>query len=371
MEQTASQGPYSSRGTPADKRQTNRHEGLHLGQGWPINPGSMIKLAILAADAWLRDADIRLQLSRDFELHDFSDWQSWDAPTLLKRIRSVEIAITSRASPRLPEELAENFGHFRYLCHAHGSIRHLASKRLLEKGLIVTNWGEFIAGVAEGAMALLLCQLKQLVTLDRWTKGGPDERIYQMFPCTLEGRDVGLYGFGPIGRHMARMLEPFGPKIAIYDPYAKNVPAHIRVCPTLRELFATCQIISIHCGLNDSTRDSVTRELLELLPQGGIVINTARGHIVDEQALAELVGKGRLLAGIDVIRSERNWAGSPLARHSGAVLTHHRVGSGKGYPPGHRPKPQLPEFIVKNLAAYRQGKPLINVVTAEEYDLKT
>jgi phosphoglycerate dehydrogenase-like enzyme len=161
--------------------------------------------------------------------------------------------------------------------------------------------------------------------------------------------------------------------VAVYDPYAKELPADIRRCATLRELFATCQIISIHCGLNDQTQDSVTRELLELLPQGGIVINTARGAIVDEAALAELVAAGRLLVGTDVIREEGHgkWPQSPLAPHPGSILTSHHIGGGKGYPPGHEPTPTLPDFVVHNLAAYRQGKPLLYVITAAEYDLKT
>ncbi len=235
----------------------------------------MINLGILASDDLFNDPGVRRQLA-DFDVHDFADWRGYDPATLLEKIRSVEIVLTGRQSPRLPPQLAKDFGNLRWHCHLFGSVRHLLDKQVVEAGLIVTNWGDQVAEVAEGAMALLLCQLKQLVTLNTFTRGGNDERIYQTFPCTLDGRDVGLYGYGPIGRHMARMLQPFGAKIAVYDPYAHDLPSHIRRCGSLRELFATCQIISLHCGLNDQTRGSVTRELLSLLPQGGIVINTAR-----------------------------------------------------------------------------------------------
>jgi phosphoglycerate dehydrogenase-like enzyme len=331
-----------------------------------------IPLGILAADDQFRAPKILAQLTAHFEVHDFADWRSYDPRTLVEKCRSVEIVLTGRSSPPLPRSLAKDFGRLRWLCHWHGTIRHLCDKKLVEAGLLVTNWGDAVDGIAEGAMALLLCQLKQLPALDALTKRqATDERIYQMFPCTLKGRDVGLYGFGPIGQHMARMLMPFGARVAIHDPYAKNVPRQIRRCETLRELFATCQIISIHCGLNKQTQDSVGRELLDLLPQGGIVINTARGGIVDEAALAEFVKQGRLLAGVDVIRDEGKWAQSPLAPFRGAVLTHHQIGSGKGYPPGQAPNPELPDYIVHNLRAYRLGKPLVNVITPAIYDLKT
>jgi phosphoglycerate dehydrogenase-like enzyme len=332
---------------------------------------SQIKLGILAGDDRFKDAELRARLARDFELHDFSDWRDHDAETLLERCRSVEVLLIARRSPRLPGELARDFGRLRYVCFLHGSIRPYVDKPLIEAGLLVTNWGEEVAGVAEGAMALLLCQLKQIVTLNAFAKGGADQRVWQMYPPTLQERDVGLYGFGPIGRHMGRFLEAFGARVAIYDPYAKEAPATMRRCATLRELFATCQIVSIHCGLNDQTRGSVTRELLELLPQGGIVINTARGGIVEETALAELVAAGRLLAGVDVIENEKDWPGSPLASLPGALLSKHKIGSGKGYPPDRQPKPTLPEFVWRNLEAYRSGRPLIHLIGAAEYDLKT
>jgi phosphoglycerate dehydrogenase-like enzyme len=331
----------------------------------------MKSVGVLCKDEFFHDDTLK-QLGAQFEVHDFRAWDGFDQQTLLKNAQSVEILLTGWGSPKLPLELAQDRGKLRYICHTRGSIRHVVPKELIVAGVTVTNWGEnWIDVIAEGAMALLFCMLKQLPVLDAWTKGGPDRRIHQAYRCTLKGRDVGLYGFGPIGRHMARMLQVFGAKIAIYDPYAKNVPPHIRRCETLKELFSTCQIISIHCGLNDETRDSVTRELLELLPQGGILINTARGKIVQEEPLAEFVAAGKLLAGLDVCQRESDWPSGPLAKLTGSVLTHHSIGGGKGYPPGTAPTPVLPAHAVKNLERYVKGEPLDAVISAEEFDLKT
>jgi phosphoglycerate dehydrogenase-like enzyme len=331
----------------------------------------MTPLGVFAEDRVFQIEENLSPLRERYDVRVFADWRSWSSATLLENLRSVEVAVTGRKSPRLPEELANDFGRLRWLCHLHGTIRHLASKRLLEAGLIVTNWGDEVYGVAEGALTLLLCQLKQVVTLNAFTKGGSDERVWQAFRCTLRGLKVGLYGFGPIGRHMARLLEALGADVAIHDPYATNVPAGIRRCASLRELFSTCQAVSIHCGLNDQTRFSVTRELLDLLPQGGIVVNTARGDVVDETALAGLVAEGKLLAGVDVIHDEGNWAGSHLAKLPGAVLTRHGIGGGKGHPPGREPPPRLPDFVLRNLIAYASGQPLTFVIPPDEYDLKT
>lgn len=330
-----------------------------------------IPLGILSYDECMMDDEALAPLRQYYEIHDFRDWPSYDPQTLLEKCRSVEVLITGWQSPNLPVELADDKGRLRYVLHLRGSVRRVP-KALMEKGVAVTNWGNEVAGwMAEGAMTLLLCMLKQLPALDAWTRGGPDERIWQMFEPRLSSMIVGLYGFGPIGRRMAQLLEPFGASIAVYDPYAKDVPEHYRRCQTLRELFSTCHAVSIHCGLNDTTRLSVTRELLELLPQGGIIINTARGWIVDEAALAELVEQGRLVAGIDVIHDETDWTRSPLAKCRGVVLTRHSIGLGKGFPPDKRPKEKLPDYAMHNLLSYAQGQPLMYEVPLEEYDLKT
>jgi phosphoglycerate dehydrogenase-like enzyme len=337
------------------------------------------RLGILAADEYLRSPQNRGLLGKGYEVRDFSDWAAWASKELLARCRSVDVLITGRRSPMLPLDLASDFGRLRYVCHLHGTIRHLVPKRLIEAGLVVTNWGDNVWHVAEGAMALVLSQLKQLTALSHHTKGGPNCCIRQAYRPSLKGRDVGLYGFGPVGRHMADLLRPFGAKVAIYDPYAKRVPRWVRRCETLRDLFATCQIISIHCGLNDQTRGSVTRDLLALLPQGGLLVNTARGAIVDEKALADLVGARRLIAGIDVIQDESDWPASPLAPHGGAVLTHHHVSGAAGSGATHEWRQSLeyhtwrkvPRHALANLDAFRRGKPLKYVVTADVYDLKT
>ena len=198
----------------------------------------MPRLGILAADEYLRSPRNRALLGKGYQVRDFSGWAAWGAEKLLARCRSVEVLLTGRESPMLPLDLASDFGRLRYVCHLHGTIRQIVPKRLIEAGLLVTNWGDNVWHVAEGAMALVLSQLKQLTALSHHTKGGPNDCIRQAYQPSLKGRDVGLYGFGPVGRHMADLLRPFGAKVAVYDPYAKRVPRWICRCKTLRDLFA-------------------------------------------------------------------------------------------------------------------------------------
>jgi len=334
--------------------------------------GRPLRVALLMDPDAFDPERVRDQLA-GFDYEFWPDHKNWDEAEYLRRLRDVDAIVTHRASRKVPPGLAEERGRLRLLAHCAGTVRHLVDRRHIEGGLLVTNWGDRVFGVAEASLALLLACLKQIPAIHRHVSSDwqDDRRIHQGFPCTLADMDVGLYGFGPIGRHMAQLLEPFGTRVAIYDPYAEDVPSGIRVCGELRELFATCQAISLHCGLNDATRDSVTAELLALLPQGGILVNTARGPIVDEGALAREVANRRLLCAVDVIRNEREWARSPLHGLDGAILTGHIIGGGKGYPPDRKPPRELPDFVVDNLRALVEEREPIHLIDAGIYDLKT
>jgi phosphoglycerate dehydrogenase-like enzyme len=335
-----------------------------------------LRIGLLVDDPGL-DADrIRHQQIPGHEVEHLPQSRSLPAAALIERLRSWDVVVTGRTAARMPGDLIADRGRLRALLHCHGSVRALVEKAHIQAGLAVCNWGDNVAGVAESALCLLLNGLKQIQALDRFIRADwrDDRRIYQDFPATLVGRDVGLYGFGPIGRHMARFLAVFGARVAIYDPYAQDIPADIRRCASLRELFASCQCVSIHCGLNDGTRHSVTRELLDLLPQGGVLINTARGAIVVEPDLAAAVASGRIVAGVDVIEQEKQWATSPLVAQPSdrVIVTGHIIGRGKGPAPGGPPRPYvLPDHVVANIQALAEGKPLTHAITAAVYDLKS
>jgi phosphoglycerate dehydrogenase-like enzyme len=309
----------------------------------------------------------------DFEVWD--DCLSWSEAELTERLRGMDAVVTGRQSPHLPGALIQDPGRLRAVFHSHGGIRGLASKEHLLAGITVTNWGKEGGGnVAEGALALMLGCVKQLRNAQAWVESGKqvDPRIDMAYFHSLFGQKIGLYGFGPIGSKMAELLEPFSPDLAIYDPYAENVPSWIRQCDTLEELFDHSNVVSIHCGLNKYTENSVTADLLDRLPQGGVLVNTARGKIVDEAALAERVHAGRLLAGLDVVRDEgAGWATGPMIGTTNAILTGHRISGGKRPPPSKARPKRLSGHVVKNIQNLLAGEPLINVVSADEYDLKT
>lgn len=303
-----------------------------------------------------------------YEVHDFRDWRGCQGETLA-RCRSVDVLVTGKHTPTLPRELADDRGRLRYICHTRGVVKAYFARDLLRSGVVLTNWGDAARGIAELALALLLSQLRRVAALDRRCHGEDAALVWAEFPEQLDGFRVGIYGCGNIGRHMARLCAALGMDVAAYDPWAAEVPEGVRRCESLRELFATTWAVSIHCGLTALTTGSVSAEVLALLPRGGIVVNTARGPVVDEAALAREVAAGRLSAACDVVADEQDWSRSPLAPHRGAALL---TGHGRHVPEPPPDAPtrrwKLPDFAVRNLQAWRAGAPLVNQVTLEQFD---
>ena len=337
-----------------------------------VSPSAKFALAMADDYPW---EDIFANQLAGLDVEIWPDCPDWDEVELTRRLRGVDAVVTGRKSPQVPDALIRDPGRLHAVLHCHGGVRQLVRKEHLLAGITVTNWGTRIGGgVAEAALALMLACLKQLRSLHDWAESGKadDPRIYQNYRCSLFGAKIGIYGYGPIGSKMAMLLEPFSSQLAIYDPYAADLPPGAIRCETLEELFDHSDIVTLHCGLNDITRKSVTADLLDRLPQGGILVNTARGAIVDEEALAERVHAGRLLAGVDVVCEEGPaWGNTPLAGTRNAILGAHCISKGKGAEPGLSRPRKLPRFVVENLRALATGTPLINVIPPELYDLKT
>ncbi|HHV60291.1 MAG TPA: hypothetical protein GXX49_08415 [Clostridiaceae bacterium] len=289
-------------------------------------------------------------------------------------IRQNDIVLTMWGALPVPEEIADNPGRLRYCCHITGELRRYIPKKIIEsENIYVTNWGDAPANnVAEGAVSLLLAVLKDLhmrvanVRRDEW--GDSDPRYAS---GTLEGLNVGLYGFGVIGRRFAEILHVFGAKQYVFDPYVKELPDYCTKVETLRELFEKSEAIAIHAGLSDETRGSVNAELLALLPDNGIIINTARGDIIDQDALFAELEKGRLRAGLDVLAvNDRLPEGHPARKWENLILTCHQV-SKIGWPEKPWELKKYEKICLDNIKRFINGEPLKFIMDIVRYERST
>nr|WP_239027436.1 NAD(P)-dependent oxidoreductase [Ramlibacter algicola] len=182
--------------------------------------------------------------------------------------------------------------------------------------------GANAAAVAEQALALLLACAKSVVQLNaRMHAGHWDKATHKSIE--LGGRTVGLVGLGAIGRRFARMCDAMGMRVLGFDPFAKDLPDHIEVVD-LPTLWRESDAISLHCPLTDDNRQLVNATTLQACKRGVLLVNTARGGLVDEAALLEAVRSGHVAAaGLDSFAVEPMAAGHPFHGEPNIVLSPH------------------------------------------------
>lgn len=173
--------------------------------------------------------------------------------------------------------------------------------------------------VAEHALALILGVGRNLAYMDREIRAG-HWRTQARFETA--GKRLGIIGLGGIGRALATLAAPLGLDVVGWNcsPVPPGIPC--RILP-LNEVIARADIVSLHLALNDETRGIINRRRIGLLKPGAVLINTARGGLVDQEALLERLRQGDILAGLDVFADEPLAPGHPLVQLDNVILTAH------------------------------------------------
>jgi D-3-phosphoglycerate dehydrogenase / 2-oxoglutarate reductase len=187
---------------------------------------------------------------------------------------------------------------------------------------VVAAVGANAAAVAEQALALLLACAKSLVTLnERMHAGHWDKATHKS--VELEGRTVGVIGLGAIGLRFARMADAMGMRVLGFDPYAKGLPAYVTPVD-LDTIWRESDAISLHCPLTADNAKLINSKTLAACRQGVIIVNTARGGLIDEAALLDAVRSGQVAsAGLDSFAAEPMTAPHPFHGEARITLSPH------------------------------------------------
>ncbi|HEU5159044.1 MAG TPA: NAD(P)-dependent oxidoreductase [Streptosporangiaceae bacterium] len=211
--------------------------------------------------------------------------------------------------------------------------------------------------VAEWAVGAAFALCRRLAWGDRRVRAGewPQAELLRRGSRELHTRRVGMLGFGAIGAEAARLFAALGCPVSYWSRRAR--PEADATYRDLDDLLATSDILVVAVPLNHDTSGLLGAEKLALLPQGAMVINVARGGIVDEDALRAGLDEGRLGgAALDVFDAEPPPAGHPLRAHEDVLLSPH-VAGGTG-----EAQLNIISFVVENIAAAVAGRPVRNVV---------
>lgn len=187
---------------------------------------------------------------------------------------------------------------------------------------VVAAVGVNAAAVAEQALALLLACAKSVVGLDQRMRAGHwDKSTHKSLE--LGGKTIGLVGLGAIGRRMAAMAHGLGMRVIGFDPYAANLPDYLASVP-LDTIWRESDVMSLHCPLTDENRGMVNAQTLAQCRPGVILVNTARGGLVDEDALLQAVRSGHVrAAGLDSFAVEPMTPGHPFQQEPRIILSPH------------------------------------------------
>lgn len=200
-----------------------------------------------------------------------------------------------------------------------------------ERGIpMVIAPGANTRSVAEHALALIFAAAKDIPNSDRKTRLGDFNVRNSYRAFELFGKTLGLLGFGNIGRELARMCSALGMKVVVYDPFVG--PESIRqqgyrYQTELDQLLRNADVISLHIPLTDQTRNLIGEREMNLMKPDTVLINCARGGVIDEKALARSLGNNRIhSAGLDVFSSEPIQANSAWVGLDNVIITPHMAG---------------------------------------------
>lgn len=294
--------------------------------------------------------------------------ESW--PDTLRRFRPT-VLIACWSTPLLPDPTPGQQLP-RYICHLAGSVRNVVPRWFIERGGIVSNWGNAVCEqVAEQALLLALSALRN----------APDWRTYirdygplhanpalVLKTRSLYGRRVGIHGFGRIARALLELLHPFRVDVSVYSegvPPAYILTHGATPLATLEDLFSQSEVLFECEALTPRTQLSVTRKLLTALPDDAVFVNVGRGLTVDESALEEEAASGRLRVAVDVVHEEPVTSSTTLFGIEAAILSPHIGG------PTSDEHPRCGKFALANIQRYLSGQPIQAGVTLEAFDRST
>lgn len=231
-----------------------------------------------------------------------------------------------------------------------------------ERGIVVTNIPAYSTdSVAQMVFAHLL-NITQRVGYyadenrrGRWTANA-DFCYWDTPLLELAGKKMGIVGFGHIGQATARIAQAFGMEVGVFTSKEQSaLPVGMKKME-LDELFASCDVVSLHCPLTPSTKEIVNAKRLNAMKPNAILINTGRGPLVHEQDLADALNEGRIAAaGLDVLSVEPAAEGNPLLSARNCFITPHIAWATE------EARIRLMNIAVHNLRSYQEGKVVNNV----------
>ncbi len=286
-------------------------------------------------------------------------WQSFAATApeqVIERIDGADIIIVNKVV--LDAEALHSNLDLKLVCVAATGTNNVDLQTASALGVVVCNCQAYgTASVAQHVFALMLALSTRLLQYHQAVQAGDWTRSSQFclldYPITeLSGKTLGIVGYGELGQEVARLAQAFGMQVLVAERAGKSARAGRM---TLEALLPQVDVLSLHCPLTDETRGLIGSAELALMRPGALLINAARGGIVDEPALVTALEQGQISgAGVDVLSVEPPPAGNPLlcCRHPNLIITPHSAWGSR------EARQRIVGQVGENIRGYRQGRAL-------------
>lgn len=228
---------------------------------------------------------------------------------------------------KIPARVMDASKKLRVISKHGAGIDSIDTAAAAERGILVrAAAGANAAAVAEHAWAMIFACAKSLVQLNgRMHDGHWDKSTHKSLE--LQGKTLGLVGFGAIGQRTAAVGLALEMRVMVFDPFVSNAPEGVEV-GSLDEVLSQSEVISLHCPLTSDNRNLINRETISRMRDGVIIVNTARGGLVDEEAVIEAIKAGKIrAAGLDSFHTEPLTGEHHFTDVPNLILTPH-VGGG-------------------------------------------
>ncbi len=272
------------------------------------------------------DKKAREYLEANFDVR-YSDLErNITADEFKDALGDAEVIITGWGHPQITGEMAKGT-NLKYIAHTGGSVGSLVTSEIYDMGIRVISGNALYAeSVAEGTICYMLTGLRKtvdkinLVRAGGWAIPGSDnpDEFWKNSSSAQEGllgKTVGIVSLGAISRYLIDMLKVFRVKIKLYSGHEvekeyleKNNIEQV----SLNEIFKTCDIVSVHSAMTEKTRGMIGKEQFDLLRDGALFVNTARGRVIKEDEMIEALKENRFKAVLDVYYSEPMEQDNPL-----------------------------------------------------------
>jgi lactate dehydrogenase-like 2-hydroxyacid dehydrogenase len=258
---------------------------------------------------------------------------------------------------KIPGDLMARFPKLELVASFGVGYDHMDVKWAAAHNVVLTNTPYVLTEeVADTALGLLLCTVREFPQAERYLRAGKWlERNYPLTKATLRNRTVGMVGMGAIGQAIARRLAAFGVPVVYHTRKPRRDVSYLH-CPSLIEMARAVDVLMVIVPGGAGTANLINAEVLEALGPDGILINMARGSVVDEPALIKALQDKRIMAaGLDVFAKEPEVPQELIAMDNAVLFPH--LGSASVYT-----REKMDQLVVDNIAAWAAGKPALTPV---------